>query len=38
MFATLPLPEGWRAVPTPPSLFRRFQFASYRATDERLNN
>ena len=25
MFATLSLPEGWRAVPTPPSLFRRFR-------------
>jgi pterin-4a-carbinolamine dehydratase len=32
MFATLPLPEGWRAVATPPSLFRRFQFDSYRDT------
>jgi 4a-hydroxytetrahydrobiopterin dehydratase len=32
MFASLSLPEGWRAVPTPPSLFRRFQFDSYRDT------
>jgi len=32
MFATLSLPEGWRAVSTPPSLFRRFQFDSYRDT------
>jgi pterin-4a-carbinolamine dehydratase len=32
MFATLSVPEGWRAVPTPPSLFRRFQFDSYRDT------
>jgi pterin-4a-carbinolamine dehydratase len=32
MFATLSLPEGWRAVPTPPSLFRRFQFDCYRDT------
>jgi len=26
------VPEGWREVPTPPSLFRRFQFDSYRDT------
>jgi pterin-4a-carbinolamine dehydratase len=26
------IPEGWREVPTPPSLFRRFQFDSYRDT------
>jgi len=32
MFAALPLPEGWKAVQHPPSLFRRFQFASYRDT------
>ncbi len=32
MVATLPLPEGWKAVDHPPSLFRRFQFASYRDT------
>jgi pterin-4a-carbinolamine dehydratase len=32
MFATLPLPEGWKSVQHPPSLFRRFQFASYRDT------
>lgn len=32
MFDTLSLPEGWRAVPTPPSLFRRFQFDCYRDT------
>ena len=32
MFASLSLPEGWRAVPTPPSLFRRFQFDCYRDT------
>jgi 4a-hydroxytetrahydrobiopterin dehydratase len=32
MFATLSLPEGWRAVSTPPSLFRRFQFDCYRDT------
>ena len=32
MFASLPLPEGWKSVQQPPSLFRRFQFASYRDT------
>jgi pterin-4a-carbinolamine dehydratase len=32
MFDELSMPEGWRAVPTPPSLFRRFQFDSYRDT------
>jgi len=30
--STLPLPEGWKSVEHPPSLFRRFQFASYRDT------
>jgi pterin-4a-carbinolamine dehydratase len=29
---TLPIPEGWQSVRQPPSLFRRFQFASYRDT------
>jgi pterin-4a-carbinolamine dehydratase len=40
MCATLALPDGWRAVPTPPSLFRRFQFDCYadtRAFLERLS-
>jgi pterin-4a-carbinolamine dehydratase len=32
MAETLPLPEGWEAVERPPSLFRRFQFTSYRET------
>jgi pterin-4a-carbinolamine dehydratase len=32
MSAPLPVPEGWEAVQHPPSLFRRFQFASYRDT------
>lgn len=32
MVATVPLPEGWQAVATPPSLFRRFQFSAYRDT------
>jgi pterin-4a-carbinolamine dehydratase len=30
--AALPAPEGWRLVQTPPSLFRRFAFASYAQT------
>jgi pterin-4a-carbinolamine dehydratase len=32
MSATLPLPEGWKAVQSPPSLFRRFEFTSYQET------
>ncbi len=39
MSADLSLPEGWRSVATPPSLFRRFQFDCYsdtRAFLERL--
>jgi len=32
MCATLSLPEGWKAVEAPPSLFRRFEFTSYRDT------
>jgi pterin-4a-carbinolamine dehydratase len=32
MSSSVSLPEGWRAVPTPPSLFRRFEFGSYRDT------
>ena len=32
MDAPLSLPEGWRTVSTPPSLFRRFQFDCYRDT------
>jgi pterin-4a-carbinolamine dehydratase len=39
MVASPPLPEGWKSVQHPPSLFRRFQFASYgdtRAFLERL--
>lgn len=26
------VPEGWTAVPRPPSLFRRFEFGSYAQT------
>ncbi len=28
----LPLPDGWRPVVRPPSLFRRYEFASYEET------
>jgi pterin-4a-carbinolamine dehydratase len=40
MHGALTLPEGWKAVQTPPSLFRRFEFGSYhdtRAFLERLS-
>jgi pterin-4a-carbinolamine dehydratase len=30
--SALPVPEGWKSVEHPPSLFRRFQFASYPET------
>jgi pterin-4a-carbinolamine dehydratase len=32
MVPTLPLPEGWKPVQHPPSLFRRFEFSSYSDT------
>jgi pterin-4a-carbinolamine dehydratase len=32
MSANVGLPEGWKSVDRPPSLFRRFQFASYGET------
>lgn len=32
MSATSSLPEGWKLVQQPPSLFRRFEFASYGDT------
>lgn len=32
MSDALPLPEGWKPVERPPSLFRRFEFASYSET------
>ena len=32
MSAALSLPEGWEMVDRPPSLFRRYQFNSYKAT------
>jgi pterin-4a-carbinolamine dehydratase len=30
--APSPLADGWERVARPPSLFRRYEFASYRAT------
>jgi pterin-4a-carbinolamine dehydratase len=32
MSDTLPIPEGWRLVARPPSVFRRFQFDAYAQT------
>jgi pterin-4a-carbinolamine dehydratase len=37
MSETLAIPEGWKAVSSPPSLFRRFEFASYTQTREFLD-
>jgi pterin-4a-carbinolamine dehydratase len=37
MSANVGLPEGWKSVDRPPSLFRRFQFASYRETRDFLD-
>ena len=32
MVASLGVPEGWKSVDRPPSLFRRFEFAAYGDT------
>jgi pterin-4a-carbinolamine dehydratase len=32
MTASPPLPDGWKQVAHPPSLFRRFEFESYAQT------
>lgn len=32
MTAVVDSPEGWEVVERPPSLFRRYQFASYKET------
>ena len=37
MSHTLELPDGWRPVTSPPSLFRRYEFASYAQTREFLD-
>jgi pterin-4a-carbinolamine dehydratase len=37
MACTLELPDGWKAVASPPSLFRRYEFASYTETREFLD-
>ncbi len=34
---TLELPDGWKPVMHPPSLFRRYEFASYAETREFLD-
>ena len=37
MSDTMPLPTGWKPVAQPPSLFCRYEFASYAATREFLD-
>jgi pterin-4a-carbinolamine dehydratase len=37
MADTLAIPEGWKPVTSPPSLFRRFEFPSYAQTREFLD-
>jgi pterin-4a-carbinolamine dehydratase len=37
MTDTLAIPEGWKPVSSPPSLFRRFEFAAYAQTREFLD-
>jgi pterin-4a-carbinolamine dehydratase len=37
MSHTLAIPEGWKPVTSPPSLFRRFEFACYAETREFLD-
>lgn len=37
MSDTMPLPTGWKPVAHPPSLFCRYEFASYAATREFLD-
>jgi len=37
MTETLAIPDGWKSVASPPSLFRRYEFASYAETREFLD-
>jgi pterin-4a-carbinolamine dehydratase len=37
MSETMPLPAGWKPVAHPPSLFCRYEFASYAETREFLD-
>jgi pterin-4a-carbinolamine dehydratase len=37
MTETLAVPDGWKSVSSPPSLFRRYEFASYAETREFLD-
>jgi 4a-hydroxytetrahydrobiopterin dehydratase len=37
MSETLPLPAGWKPVSHPPSMFCRYEFASYAGTREFLD-
>jgi pterin-4a-carbinolamine dehydratase len=37
MTETLAIPDGWKSVASPPSLFKRYEFASYAETREFLD-
>jgi pterin-4a-carbinolamine dehydratase len=37
MAETLAVPDGWKSVSSPPSLFRRYEFSSYAETREFLD-
>jgi pterin-4a-carbinolamine dehydratase len=37
MTDTLAIPEGWKIVTSPPSLFKRYEFAGYAQTREFLD-
>jgi pterin-4a-carbinolamine dehydratase len=37
MSETLAVPDGWKSVTSPPSLFKRYEFASYAHTREFLD-
>jgi pterin-4a-carbinolamine dehydratase len=37
MTETLAIPDGWKSVASPPSLFRRYEFACYAETREFLD-
>jgi pterin-4a-carbinolamine dehydratase len=37
MTDTLAIPEGWKLVTNPPSLFKRYEFGSYAQTREFLD-
>jgi pterin-4a-carbinolamine dehydratase len=37
MTETLAIPDGWKSVTSPPSLFKRYEFATYAETREFLD-